>query len=70
MHINYFGDIVLFIGLSLIAHSFTILVIPLVMTLNFVFFIIPTLDKHLAQKYGDQFTEYAEHTKKFIPKIY
>jgi protein-S-isoprenylcysteine O-methyltransferase Ste14 len=40
------------------------------MTLNFVFFIIPRLDKYLANKYGEEFKEYAGRTKKLIPGIY
>lgn len=70
MHINYFGDIVLFSGLALITQSFSLLVIPIVMALNFVFFIIPRLDKYLANKYGDEFKKYADRTKKLIPGIY
>jgi len=70
MHINYFGDIVLFSGLALITQSFSLLVIPLIMALNFVFFIIPRLDKYLATKYGEEFKEYAGSTKKFIPWVY
>jgi len=70
MHINYFGDIVLFSGLALITQSFSLLIIPLVMALNFVFFIIPRLDKYLAKKYGEEFKEYAGKTKKFIPMVY
>ena len=61
--INYFGDIVLFIGLALITQSFSLLVIPLIMALNFVFFIIPRLDKYLASKYGDEFKKYAGRTR-------
>ena len=38
MHINYFGDIVLFSGLTLITQSFSLQIIPLIMALNFVFF--------------------------------
>ena len=70
MHINYFGDIVLFTGLALLTLRFSMLFIPLAMALNFVFFIIPRLDKYLAAKYGDEFKEYAGKTKKFIPGIY
>lgn len=70
MHINYFGDIVLFSGLALIMQSFSLLVIPLIMALNFVFFIIPRLDKYLANKYGEEFKEYAGRTKKLISGIY
>ena len=70
MHINYFGDIVLFTGLAMITHSLSMLVIPLVMALNFVFFIIPSLDRYLEKKYKDEFKDYSKKTKKLIPMIY
>jgi len=70
MHINYFGDIVLFTGLAMATHRLSMLVIPLIMTVNFVFFIIPELDKYLEKKYKDEFREYAGKTKKLIPLIY
>jgi protein-S-isoprenylcysteine O-methyltransferase Ste14 len=70
MHINYFGDVVLFTGIALIALHFSMLFIPLFMALNFAFFIIPRLDEYLTDKYGDEFKEYAERTKNFIPVIY
>jgi protein-S-isoprenylcysteine O-methyltransferase Ste14 len=70
MHINYFGDILLFTGFALIKFCFSMLFIPLVMALNFILIIIPRLDKYLAVKYGEEFEEYAGKTKKFIPGIY
>jgi len=70
MHINYFGDIVLFTGLALVTHSLSMLVIPLIMALNFVFNIIPSLDRYLEKKYKDEFRDYYKKTKKFIPLIY
>lgn len=70
VHINYFGDVVLFTGFALMTWRFSLLIIPLVMALNFIFFIIPRLDKYLAEKYGDEFQEYAAKTKKLIPWIY
>lgn len=70
MHINYFGDIILFTGLALITQSYSLLVIPVAMTINFIFFVIPRLDKYLANKYGEEFSEYASKTKKLIPGIY
>jgi protein-S-isoprenylcysteine O-methyltransferase Ste14 len=70
MHINYFGDIVLFTGLAMITHSLSMFVIPLVMALNFVFFIIPSLDRYLEKKYKDEFKDYSKKTKKLIPMIY
>ena len=69
-HINYFGDVVLFTGFALMTWRFSLLVIPLIMTLNFVFVIIPRLDKHLAAKYDDEFREYAAKTRKLIPGVY
>ena len=70
MHINYFGDVILFAGFAMITHSFTMLVIPLIMALNFAFYIIPSLDKYLEKKYGEEFKEYSGRTKKLIPMIY
>ncbi len=69
-HTNYFGDIVLFSGLAMVTHSFSMLVIPLIMAVIFVFNIIPSLDKYLEKKYKDEFRDYAMKTKKFIPLIY
>ena len=70
MHINYFGDIVLFTGLAMVTYSPSMLVIPLIMTVNFVFNIIPSLDRYLEKKYKDEFRDYAKKTKKLIPLIY
>ncbi|MCP4725602.1 MAG: DUF1295 domain-containing protein, partial [bacterium] len=70
MHINYFGDSLLFTGFALAAHSFTLLIVPLFMTAGFIFFIIPRLDKYLEKKYGKEFIDYSEQTKKLIPMIY
>jgi protein-S-isoprenylcysteine O-methyltransferase Ste14 len=70
MHINYFGDIVLFTGLAMVTHRLSMLVIPLIMAVNFVFNIIPSLDRYLEKKYKDEFRVYSKKTKKFIPLIY
>ena len=70
MHINYFGDIVLFTGIAMVTHSLGMLIIPLIMALNFVFNIIPALDRYLENKYKEEFTDYSKRTKKFIPLIY
>ncbi len=70
MHMNYFGDVVLFTGLALITRVTAMLVIPLFMALNFVAILIPSLDAYLARKYSTEFTAYASKTKKFIPFIY
>ena len=57
MHINYFGDIVLFTGLAMITDSLSM-------------FIIPSLDRYLEKKYKEEFRDYSKKTKKLIPIIY
>ena len=70
MHINYFGDIVLFTGFAMATHSLGMLAIPLIMTVNFALSIIPSLDRYLEKKYKDEFRDYSRKTKKLIPLIY
>ncbi|MCB9640591.1 MAG: DUF1295 domain-containing protein [Myxococcales bacterium] len=70
MHINYFGDVLLFSGFAMITGSLWSYLWPLVMTLGFVTYQIPSLDAYLAERYKQQFAAYAAKTKKFIPYIY
>ncbi|WP_270731708.1 DUF1295 domain-containing protein [Shimia sp. Alg240-R146] len=70
MHINYFGDTVLFSGWALLTASWLAAPIPLFITAGFVFFHIPGLDTYLAQRYGDTFKAYAARTAKFVPYLY
>jgi steroid 5-alpha reductase family enzyme len=70
MHINYFGDTVWSTGMALISGSLWIFLIPLYMSCGFIFLHIPRLDKHLKERYGHQYDEYAGKTKNFIPFIY
>jgi protein-S-isoprenylcysteine O-methyltransferase Ste14 len=70
IHINYFGDTILFAGWSLFASNIWVMAFPLVMGLSFVFFHIPGLDSYLAEHYGEEFEIYSKRTKKFIPFIY
>jgi len=69
-HINYFGDEILFIGYALVTNSAWALIVPAFMFLGFVFANIPSLDRYLARKYGNEFEDYASRTKKFIPFVY
>ena len=70
VHINYFGDTVLFTGWALFTHSFWALLLPVLMGYSFVIFHIPGLDLYLKKRYGDEFIEYSKKTKKLIPWIY
>ncbi|MEV8129232.1 DUF1295 domain-containing protein [Streptomyces sp. NPDC085944] len=70
MHINYFGDAVLFSGFALVTGTVWAFAIPLIMVCMFVFLNIPMLDKYLAERYGEAFEEYASRTAKFVPFVY
>ncbi len=70
VHINYFGDAVLFAGFALMTGTAWALVIPVGMTAAFVFAHIPALDRHLKAKYGAEFDAYAETTSTFVPWLY
>lgn len=70
LHINYFGDSILFTAFALLTGSLWGLTIPVVMTLGFIFVHIPKLDKYLNERYKEQFELYSKSTKKFIPWIY
>ncbi len=70
MHINYFGDTVMFTGWALLTHSLWAFAVPVLMTLGFVFFHIPALDAYLLDRYGDDFKSYSEKTAKFVPYLY
>ena len=70
MHINYFGDTILFTGFALLTGCALALLVPVFITLGFVFYHIPELDTYLKERYKKQFAEYESKTKKFIPWIY
>jgi len=70
MHINYFGDTVLYIGLALITLEWVCLYVAIGIGVNFIILQIPMLDRHLRNRYGGAFDEYAQQTKKFIPLVY
>jgi protein-S-isoprenylcysteine O-methyltransferase Ste14 len=69
-HINFFGDLVLFIGVCVISRSWDTAWIPPLMLTGFVFVNVPMLDKYLAGKYPFEWPPYAERTRKLVPFIY
>ncbi|MDH4021106.1 MAG: DUF1295 domain-containing protein, partial [Xanthomonadales bacterium] len=70
MHMNYFGDVVLFTGWSLLTATFWTLGLPLLMLLMFMFVHIPPLDEYLAERYGEEFAVYRVRTKRLIPLVW
>lgn len=69
-HPNYFGDLLSFSGLCLMAGAWITAIIPVLMLAGFVFVNIPVLDSHLRNHYGAAFDEYAARTAKLIPFLY
>ena len=69
-HVNYFGDLLLFTGLAILTGQVWAGFVPLAMGVNFVFVLIPAHDAYLAMRYGAEFTEYAQTTKKLVPLLY
>ncbi|MFY0682727.1 MAG: DUF1295 domain-containing protein [Thalassovita sp.] len=70
LHINYFGDAVLFTGWAILTASLIAWAVPLFVISGFVFFHIPPLDQYLEERYGDSFNAYAAKTAKFVPFLY
>jgi protein-S-isoprenylcysteine O-methyltransferase Ste14 len=70
VHINYFGDELLFTGYALVTGRAWSLLVPLVMLAGFLFFNIPELDRHLRAHYGAEFDAYVRRTRSFVPFIY
>ena len=69
-HINYFGDLLIFLGCGILTGQLWTVVVPLAMGLNFALVIIPAHDAYLATRYGAEFHEYARRTKKLVPLLY
>jgi len=70
VHINYFGDELLFTGCAFITGRAWTLLVPLLMLAGFLFFNIPELDRHLRAHYGAEFDAYARRTRSFVPFLY
>ena len=70
MHMNYFGETLLYIGLTMLTCVWWLGFLPLLMFLSFIFFHIPALDAYLLERYGDEFEQYAASTKKYVPFVY
>ena len=69
-HINYFGDLLLFLGCGFLTRQLWTVIVPLAMGLNFALVIIPAHDAYLATRYSAEFDEYAQRTKKLVPFLY
>ncbi len=69
-HINYFGDVCWVTGGAIITHNLWAGIVPIMLTVGFIFFFIPELSSYLEKKYGDNYQDWSKNTKKLIPFIY
>lgn len=69
-HINYFGDEMLFTGWALMAGRAGLLAIPIIMAFGFIFASIPAQERHMEERYGNEYRRYAAAVKRFIPYVY
>ena len=69
-HINYLGDICWVIGWAIVTHNIWSGLIPVSLTLGFIFFFIPELSRHLEKNYAEEYIDWKKQTKKLIPFIY
>jgi len=69
-HINYFGDLLWVTAWALLTRNPWAGLIPVMLAGAFIFAFIPSLDSYLQAHYGDQYTAWAQETKRFIPFIY
>ena len=70
MHINYFGEFLYYFGWSILSLEWYNIWVPIIMLIGFVWWHIPGLDEYLAERYPEQFPNYAKTTSKLIPYIY
>ena len=67
-HPNYYGDLLIFSGWSLMSNNPWILGIPAFQFCYFYFVLIPKLDEYLKAKYGRKmYEDYEYHVKGLIP---
>lgn len=69
-HINYFGDSLWITGWAIVTRSLWSIPIPIFITGLFLFAFIPSLTRHLRDRYGSQFESWAAETKAFFPFVY
>ena len=66
-HINYTGEVLLFLGWSMITRSPLALLVPCFFYATFSSLYVPDLDLHLHKKYGVEFEHYMESTPSLLP---
>ncbi len=70
MHINFVGDILWVCAFAMVSRNPWAALVPVLLTLFFVFVNVPALDAYLADQYGEDFAAYQKRTKRLIPFVW
>lgn len=70
VHINYFGDCIWVLGLTLISNNLYGLGIPLFLVFFFKLHYIPIHDRYLTEKYGEAFKQFKAEKADLIPYLW
>lgn len=68
-NVNYLGDVILFTGWAMLTGNWRNAWVPVFMFLSFYFHHIPGKEAYLAQRYRDEWPQYAAKTKSFVPYV-
>jgi protein-S-isoprenylcysteine O-methyltransferase Ste14 len=66
-HVNYFGDILWVSGFALLTRNIWSALIPLGLLAFFLLYNAPELDRHLQEKYPEEFAKYKAQVRMLIP---
>lgn len=68
-HPNYSADVIWVAGLALLSHNVYAAIVPAVLLVFFAFGNAPLLDRHLAQHYGETYSEWRRKSWSLIPFV-
>lgn len=70
IHVNYFGDILWVTACGILTRNWWSASIPALLICFFAFYNVPKLDAHLRKKYGEEFVEWEQRSKRLIPFVW
>lgn len=68
-HPNYFGNILLYGGLSLFSRNIYMMLLPMITFAQYYYYHVPEIEEYLAKRYATQWPDYKERVKSLIPYV-
>lgn len=68
-HPNYFGDVLWVTGYAIVSGNIFSFIIPLLLFIFFTTYNIPMQEKHMKEKYKNEYVEYCKKVKSIIPHV-